>query len=73
MIWGKKGDHKIAAKNWSPKISASSIEENNQILSPLLVISDFEQAAINAAQVEFPDTIHKGCFFHLCQNFWRKI
>ena len=23
--------------------------------------------------MEFPDSIHKGCFFHLCQNFWKKI
>jgi hypothetical protein len=28
---------------------------------------------INAVKSEFPDAIHKGCFFHLSQNFWRKI
>ncbi|CAB4404355.1 unnamed protein product [Rhizophagus irregularis] len=48
-------------------------EENDQILIPPVIISDFEQASINAVQVEFPDSIQKGCFFHLCQNFWKKI
>src|ERR1043166_4851337 len=32
-------------------------------LSPPIVITDFEQAAINAIQFEFPDSIRKGCFF----------
>lgn len=44
-----------------------------QDLSPPIIITDFEQAVINATQYEFPDSIHKGCFFHLCQNLWRKI
>src|SRR5205823_8963479 len=48
-------------------------EEADLILNPSLVLTDFEQAAINAAQNEFPDSVHKGCFFHLCQNVWRKI
>ena len=48
-------------------------EEADQILAPPVIITDFEQAAINATQVEFPGSIHKGCFFHLCQNFWKKI
>ena len=42
-------------------------------LSPSIVITDFEQAVINATQSEFPDSTHKGCFFHLCQSLWRKI
>ncbi|CAB4420785.1 unnamed protein product [Rhizophagus irregularis] len=48
-------------------------EEAGQMLAPPMIITDFEQAAINAAQVEFPGSVHKGCFFHLCQSFWRKI
>lgn len=48
-------------------------EEANQVLSPPLILTDFEKAAINATQSEFPDSINKGCFFHLCQNFWKKI
>ncbi|PKC05516.1 hypothetical protein RhiirA5_420830 [Rhizophagus irregularis] len=52
------------------------IELGNQAgvdLSPPIIITDFEQAVINATQSEFPDSIHKGCFFHFCQNIWRKI
>lgn len=48
-------------------------EANDITLDPSLIITDFEKAAINAAQNEFPETLHKGCFFHLCQNLWRKI
>lgn len=48
-------------------------EENDQILLPPVIISDFEQVAINTAQVELSDSMHKCCFFYLCQNFWRKI
>jgi hypothetical protein len=48
-------------------------EQANLNLSPPIIITDFEQAVINAVQSEFPDSIHKGCFFHLCQSLWRKI
>ena len=42
-------------------------------MSLFLIITDFEQAAIKAARVEFPNSNNKGCFFHFCQNLWRKI
>ena len=48
-------------------------EEVNQDLEPPIIITDFEQASINAAQNEFPESINKGCFFQLCQNIWRKF
>nr|CAG8678882.1 5299_t:CDS:1 [Entrophospora candida] len=48
-------------------------EETGHHLAPPMILTDFEQAAINAAQSEFPGSINKGCFFHLCQNVWRKI
>lgn len=48
-------------------------EQAEAVLSPPIIITDFEQAVINAVKSEFPNSIHKGCFFHLCQNFWRKI
>jgi hypothetical protein len=48
-------------------------EENNIQLSPAYIITDFEQAAINASKYEFPTVINKGCFFHLGQSGWRKI
>ncbi|CAH1763582.1 7335_t:CDS:2 [Entrophospora sp. SA101] len=48
-------------------------EETGHHLALPMILTDFEQAAINAAQSEFPGSINKGCFFHLCQNIWRKI
>ena len=42
-------------------------------MSPPIIITDFEQAVINATKSEFSDFIHKGCFFHFYQNLWRKI
>jgi len=52
------------------------IELGNQAdldLSPSIIITDFEQAVINATRSEFPDSTHKCCFFHLCQNLWKRI
>ena len=48
-------------------------EENDIQLSPSIIITDFEKAAINASYSEFPNVINKGCFFHLGQSGWRKI
>ena len=45
-------------------------EQAGYDLSPPIIITDFEQAVINATRSEFPDSIHKCCFFHLCQNLW---
>ena len=41
--------------------------------TPSHLIVDFERAAIIPFSVQYPDTQIKGCFFHLTQNFWRKI
>ena len=41
--------------------------------SPTSMIMDFENAAINAFQMEWPKTTVKGCYFHFTQNVWRKI
>ena len=40
---------------------------------PTHMIMDFELAAINSFELEWPLTNVKGCFFHLTQNVWRKI
>ena len=34
---------------------------------------DFEIASIHAFSQYFPGTKVQGCFFHLCQNVWRKV
>ena len=41
--------------------------------APLDMLFDFEQAAFNGARNTFPGITVKGCFFHLCQNIWKKI
>jgi hypothetical protein len=48
-------------------------EENDIHLTPAYLITDFEHAVNNTIRHEFPDTINKGCFFRLGQNYWRKI
>ena len=48
--------------------------DNNGIeLTPSVIITDFEQAAINAAKTEFENVRMQGCFFHLGQSIFRKI
>ena len=40
---------------------------------PENILLDFEQAAVQAFQKNFPETKLSGCFFHLSQSFMRKI
>lgn len=41
---------------------------------PQTIIMDFEIAAIQAVQESLGNDVNiQGCFFHLCQNTWRKI
>ena len=47
--------------------------ENLTNCSPVSAMIDFERAMLNALIVHFPETDVKGCFFHLCQNIYRKI
>ncbi|XP_063770714.1 uncharacterized protein LOC134905611 [Pseudophryne corroboree] len=41
--------------------------------APLFILTDFENAAIQAAKRVFLGSTHKCCLFHLGQNIWRKI
>ena len=47
--------------------------ENDIILQPSTILTDFELASINASRQIFPNVENKGCFFHLGQSGWRKI
>jgi MULE transposase domain/FLYWCH zinc finger domain len=47
--------------------------EYNINLQPQFVLTDFEQAAINATSREFQGVQNKGCFFHLAQSIYRRI
>ncbi|XP_031327714.1 uncharacterized protein LOC116158974 [Photinus pyralis] len=42
-------------------------------LKPSTIMIDFERAAIEAFQTEFPEILVRGCFFHLGQCIWRKV
>lgn len=42
-------------------------------LSPNIVVTGFELAAIKAVKKVYPNAAQKGCFFHLCQSIWRQI
>jgi len=42
-------------------------------LDPGLILVDYEKAAINVFEMEFPRARIQGCFFHLCQAVMRHI
>ena len=42
-------------------------------LAPTTIMSDFEQASINAFHAEFPAARQRGCFFHFSQCLWKHI
>lgn len=42
-------------------------------LEPTLLMTDFELAQINAAKKTFETAAMHGCYFHLCQNMYKKI
>ena len=43
-------------------------------LTPSSVLSGFEQALINALQLNFPTTEHRGCYYyHYSQAIWQKV
>lgn len=42
-------------------------------LCPKTIMVDFEKAAMNAINYEFPETEVKGCFFHFSLCIWRQI
>lgn len=57
-------------------VFATLIEKANELgidLDPPVILSDFEKAIINAIKSEFPETKQNACFFHLSQNFWKRI
>lgn len=41
------------------------------VIAPEHVLTDFEQAAINAFRTVFPAAVLHGCLFHFTQSIWR--
>jgi hypothetical protein len=48
-------------------------EEEDIHLRPQFILTDFEQAAINATRAEFQGVRNKGCHFHLAQSIYRRV
>ena len=42
-------------------------------LTPSSVLSDFEQAFMDALQLNFPTAEHRGCYYHYSQAIWQKV
>ncbi|KAK4876652.1 hypothetical protein RN001_009158 [Aquatica leii] len=42
-------------------------------LFPTRILLDFKAAAMGAFSEEFEGIVVSGCFFHLCQNVWRRV
>ena len=43
------------------------------ISTPSSVLSNFEQALINALQLNFPTAEHRDCYYHYSQAIWQKV
>lgn len=55
------------------KLKSLIMEKHGLILSPRMIMSDFETALMPAIQQEFSETTHKGCYFHYSQAVYRFI
>ena len=42
-------------------------------LDPATVLCDFVLAIIQALALNFPNSRHRGCYFHFMQAIWRKV
>jgi len=47
--------------------------KTRQILNPFTIVIDFEASLKSAIQIEFPNCLIAGCYFHFCSSLWRKI
>jgi hypothetical protein len=43
------------------------------VLNPTILMTDFEQASMNAFNFHFPHIKLSGCFFHLGKSFFRRV
>lgn len=55
------------------KLKSLAMEIHGRTISPSLIMSDFETGLIPAIAQEFPETLHKGCYFHYSQSVYRYI
>ena len=55
------------------KLKSLVMEKHGLTIEPRLIMSDFETGLIPAVRQEFPDSQHKGCYFHYSQAIFRFI
>lgn len=55
------------------KIKTLIMENYGVVMSPAMIMSDFETGLISAIRQEFPHTHHRGCYFHFCNSLFRYI
>ena len=51
----------------------AQLQQRGLVFNPTAVMSDFEQAIIQATELSLPTTTHRGCFFHFGQAILRKV
>lgn len=54
-------------------IKSLIMQKTGMALSPAIIMSDFESGLQPAVREEFPQTSHKGCFFHYTQAIYRFV
>lgn len=70
LLTGKTVSH---YRTFLSHIKALVLRKTGEILDPARIVIDFEASLKSAIQLEFPQTIVSGCFFHFCSSLWRKV
>ncbi|KAL8614178.1 hypothetical protein ACOMHN_026395 [Nucella lapillus] len=47
--------------------------ENDLVMNPEQIMSDFESGLMPAIRHSFTNTQHRGCYFHHSQAVWRQV
>ena len=64
---------KISYKRVFRSIKDHTDHQHLPALQPITIMTDFEQAMMDAIAEEFPGAQSRGCLFHYTQALWRKI
>ncbi|KAG0441912.1 hypothetical protein DMUE_0698 [Dictyocoela muelleri] len=63
----------MKTKSETAYLKAFGFLKNQNIQPPETIIIDFEQAALNAFQIFFPQSKVFGCFIHFYQNIYKNV
>lgn len=73
LVYGLLPNKSEATYNRFFGLLKDAVQDLQSVLNPEHWLLDFEVAAKNAVQRNFPRTSLKGCFFHYTQCIWRKV